>query len=186
MIRSWTLTVALACVLVLTGCSGDGGSIVPTATIAVDGSIDDWPSNKPTVGDPSGDQQASTPGGDIVAIFLAQNADNIYIRIDVSNGPISDRMEYMLAFNRSRDWDYNVQFIQMNISDNSCVLHQGTSGEPIRLAAGRYAVNGNTIEMSVPRDAFNTTSTRYLTGSSGTAAYNFIDHAPEDGTPIDF
>ena len=61
----------------------------PTSTnITVDGTITDWTGIAPILTDPTGDATVAVPGADITKVFLAQDADNVYVRIDVASGSL--------------------------------------------------------------------------------------------------
>ncbi|MBF0339608.1 MAG: carboxypeptidase regulatory-like domain-containing protein [Magnetococcales bacterium] len=73
---------------------------VPQMAIQVDGSVADWTGVQPALRDPSGDQKGTYTGLDILAVYLARDADKGYLRLDrtSTNLPANEYSNYWIGF----------------------------------------------------------------------------------------
>ncbi len=75
---------------------------IPSATITVDGDAADWSGISPARTDPQGDDSMDYTGDDIKAFYLAQDSENLYLRLDLwenvnpsfANGPAPNEGAY--------------------------------------------------------------------------------------------
>jgi hypothetical protein len=143
-----------AAVPVATPLAGNGGGVVQTATITVDGSTADWTGIAPVITDTTGD--SATAGTDISRVYLAKDASNIYARIDLANGTPAGSLYFGIGFISPQH--AGDRFIFVNIGNNQCSVESrisDTGGYHTFVASGAVAVNGSTIEISVPRASLN-------------------------------
>ncbi|MCX6930062.1 MAG: hypothetical protein NT154_43655 [Verrucomicrobia bacterium] len=144
---------------------------VPFSNISVDGSPADWAGIQPAVTDPAGDAYLGPAGSDITALYLARDSTNVYLRIDVANGPPDNPVSFNLSFYTNCVFYAGDRFVSINFWAPQCAVEQyacSTSGGcHSTVAVGRLAVNGNVIEASVPVSALNPPSPSYVRANSG-------------------
>jgi hypothetical protein len=172
----------------LAACTGGGsGYPVPMANITVDGDVSDWPDTKPAIRDPVGDRTEAISGGDIIAIYVAQDDSNIYIRIELESGPLSSALGFNVSFeDRDSEWDLSDWFVTYIVEHGGITLNRPTSGENAILANGTVATSESTIEMSVPRNALQLSEKLYVSATSSVQYNDRVDYAAEDGVPVLF
>ncbi|MEQ8821121.1 MAG: fibronectin type III domain-containing protein [Sumerlaeia bacterium] len=177
----------------------NGGSA--WATITVDGSFSDWPAAAKIWEDPSGDNGTAT--SDVKAIWVANDADNIYMRVETHNSHDFPNQYNNIYFDtdlNGSDTAFNPHGIGAIFSE---LLLQGGSlysqkngnfndGSLGTVGISPFAVNATSWEWSIPRnlqhpsglgggDVFSSTGFKVLvtSGSSssdelaGAATYTF-------------
>lgn len=80
------MVVALA---VTAGIAGYRSAEAAVATIAMDGNVTDWAGVAAVGTDPTGDTSNNNPPEDIVAGFVAWDAQNVYFRVDLNDASIT-------------------------------------------------------------------------------------------------
>lgn len=129
---------------------------VPTANISVDGDTSDWAVIEPAITDPAGDADL-TNGSDIVRVFIAKDSQNVYARIDLGNGTPHTELYFSISFYPHIGCQEGYRFIFIDIPTSSSVDSRvgDCSYYHDFVAAGEIAVQGSTIEVSVPLQALN-------------------------------
>lgn len=127
---------------------------VPQRTIVVDGNTNDWSGVSPAIVDPVGDGNELV-GSDITALFLARDAQNIYARIDLTDGPPSSSLFFGIVFHREDSVGTRFIFIQMNPPRCSVDEFVDENFNHTLVATGLLAVNQGLLELSVPASALN-------------------------------
>ena len=134
---------------------------IPSATITVDGDPGDWSSIDPALIDPEGDDSVSYTGDDIKALYLAQDSDNLYLRMDLwenvntnfANGPPpNEGAYYFTLYNDGTypDLHLSVGFDFWQTNSQWC-LGCNDSGVPEELVSyDLVGVNGSVIEVKAP------------------------------------
>lgn len=79
--------MALAMAVVI-GVAGHPAAEAAVATILMDGNVSDWTGIGPVATDPTGDTSNASPPEDIVAGFVAWDAQKVYFRVDLQNASI--------------------------------------------------------------------------------------------------
>ncbi len=98
-------------------------TLVPQATITVDGNSADWAGITPVGVDPAGDATLLS-GLDLTAFYISQDADNIYIRVDRDGtiiAPNPESSNFYIGFNNASGKSYAVT-ISM-VQPNAPVFH---------------------------------------------------------------
>jgi hypothetical protein len=135
---------------------------VPVAAIAVDGSPTDWGTIEPILSDRIGDAlppPGSTqipPGSDIKAVYVARDANSVYVRIDITNGPPASSLYFGVSFYTNATSQAGDRFVFINlVGFSSSVEKRRATGSGYHdfLASGVLAGQGNVIEASVPLSA---------------------------------
>jgi hypothetical protein len=130
---------------------------VPFASISVDGSPSNWSSIQPALTDRTGDAAGPT-GSDMTAVYVARDANNAYIRIDVNNGPPASSLYFGVSFYTNATSQAGDRFVFINLGGFTCSVEKrqaAGSGYHDFVASGVLAVQGNIIEASVPLSALN-------------------------------
>ena len=134
---------------------------IPTQNIDVDGDPNDWTGIDALATDPQGDDPINFTGDDIQALYVAQDAENLYIRMDLWENVNTDfRNEqtpfggrYILAISITR-YDIPMYFgiAYSDTLDQWSLGHNGSSEDvPEGLEGPEYVgVNNNVIELRIP------------------------------------
>ena len=167
--RSVLLLVACCVGVLVTGCGGSTDEhAAATAVIIVDGDGSDWGQTtyfKPIFRDPQGDAEGVGPGGDIIAVYVAYDAANIYVRVDVAGGPPPPTLSMGVGFSVSQHQGMAVgdKFLVIEFQPLSCSAWiQNAGGGTSELGVGDVAIHGNIIEMSVRRQDLAPSSPSYV------------------------
>ncbi len=153
----------------------DGGEItVVTKTITIDGGISDWEGIEPVIMDPAGDVPVYS-GLDISAIYVAQDANNFYVRVDrVSSTDLPGSEEfynYWIKFKHNDTTDFAIEafhdpesYIRLHKGDYNIVIGQLNSH-----------VGGIHMEFSIPKEYIDFTeyTIEYFT-------HHTVDHGWKD------
>jgi hypothetical protein len=86
---------------------------VPQRTMLVDATTNDWDGVQPAIVDPAGDGNELL-GSDMLALYVARDPQNIYVRLDLANGPPSSQLYFGVSFNRSDEIGERFIFVQMS------------------------------------------------------------------------
>lgn len=140
-------------------------------TIAIDGATSDWSGIQPAVTDPQGDDLSlqavfqDKQGGDISAIYLAYDSNNLYIRMDLYDGPanttfrnngsgLANTGRYMYNLDTDNDAHTDIEINIVYSPENTAwaveardINHQHILAIE---SAAAVATAGNTIELSLP------------------------------------
>lgn len=147
---------------------------VVTKTITMDGEISDWEGIEPVIIDPVGDVVVYS-GLDISAIYVAQDSNNFYVRVDrVSSTDLPSSKEY---------YNYWIKFQYDDITDFGIEAFHDPERH-IRLHKGDYNiviehldshVLGTHMEFSIPKGYMDFTeyTIEYFT-------HHTVDHAWKD------
>jgi hypothetical protein len=140
---------------------------VPQRTIVVDGNTNDWNAISPAMTDPKGDGN-QVRGSDITALFLARDSANLYVRLELAEGPPSSGLYFAINFHR--DDTAGIRFIFVEMSQSRCSVDEWSddNGNHFFVAAGALAVNGNVMELSVPLNQLNPPSPSFVNAWSDT------------------
>jgi hypothetical protein len=145
--------------VLLASCSlFDGGAYsIPARSVAVDGETSDWGGVDPAVVDPSGDA-AGVPGDDIVAVYLARDAKNLYVRVDVANPPPSDSLYLGALFDDDNVSEVGERFIHVDLPSACSVdkyIDQSFHHTVVTTGAVAVSPTGGSIELSVSLSALS-------------------------------
>jgi hypothetical protein len=134
---------------------------IPSATITVDGDAGDWSGIDPALTDPQGDDSVSYTGDDIEALYLAQDSENLYLRMDLwenvntsfANGPPPHEGAYEFTLYNDGTYPglrFTVAFDFWQTNSQWC-LGCNDSGVPAELVGyDLVGVNGSVIEVKTP------------------------------------
>lgn len=135
---------------------------IPTATIIVDGDTADWNGITAAVTDPQGDDSLSYTGADIKAIYLAKDAINLYIRLDLyenanpnfGNGPApyEGRYYFEIYSNSSTYSNLEIGLANYYCGQQWALGCNGANGNapPSLQGTNFVGVYNNVIEIKVP------------------------------------
>lgn len=160
---------ALLSFILLDGCDAGNGNDsydVPFAEIQVDGSGLDWSGIPPAITDPSGDA-GSIAGSDITAIYLARDSQNIYVRIDVANGPPSSTLYFGVSFYPQDYYQSGDRFVFIDMQAFLASVESrraGSGGYHDIVASGVLAIQGTVIELSVRFQDLNPPARSHVEG----------------------
>jgi hypothetical protein len=118
------VTIIMGALLSLFFVNGATGELnfpvqIPTGTITVDGLPDDWVGIEPILVDPQGDSTCGS-GTDIKSVFIAQDNDYLYWRIDTYSDTFLFTEEWMgPTIQISQTGDFIPGDIEASINDNS-------------------------------------------------------------------
>jgi hypothetical protein len=135
---------------------------IPTRTITIDGLPGDWAGIKPVLVDPQGDSTCGT-GTDIKSVFVAQDSEYLYWRIDTWSGAFLFSEEWMgpgISIMQNRD-TLSPGDIEMGIHDNSYGMNGWISqidvpNPPILLYSGpEYGWGNSVAEGKIPLSVFS-------------------------------
>ncbi len=150
---------------IIMGAFGESPDIVqidiPTKTINVDGNPDDWSGINVLVTDAQGDDSPSYTGDDIKALYVAQDTENLYLRLDLwdnvntnfGNGPSPNEGIYQFSVNSDGPYDrmqlgigydYAISQWSLGYNGSSSDVPQGLEGP------GYIGVSGGIIELKLP------------------------------------
>ncbi len=142
---------------------------VPFANLHADGNVSDWTGIQPAITDRAGDAYLGPAGSDITALYLARDNANVYLRLDLANGPPASSLAFNVAFYTNYSpaaGDRFVGIYMWNTPGSQCSVEQYTSpysgGSHTTIATGNLAVVGNVIEASVPLSALNPPRPSYV------------------------
>ncbi len=137
---------------------------IPSRTITVDGSPGDWAGISPVITDRTSDV-STVSGCDIKDVYVAEDSQNFYALITTANGAPADNLYIGFDVYPHPGQKAGDRFIFINFPDSVSVesRNQDTSGYHTFVAVGTLAVNGSTIELSVPLSALNPATKSYLT-----------------------
>ena len=133
---------------------------VPQATIQVDGAISDWAAITPMITDPAGD--ADYTGLDITGVSMAQDAQNIYFRVDRvgNNLPSNEYSNFWIFLNAASPGkkSYGINFFHSSPTQHDANL-MDISANPddyntwVTLSSNVTNVfTDTTIEFSIPKN----------------------------------
>ena len=168
-------------------------------TITIDGDISDWGNIQPNVSDPEGDAGIYS-GLDIIAIYIAQDTNNIYLRIDRAGTNLPINYEYSntwIYFNKTSDTNksFAIEFFNdgsNNISPRLWDTSNSADYSGYTKLSSNLPMSGTThIEVSIPKSLL-TLENRYQIGFF--THYTDINHQWLDNVgevegndvPIDF
>jgi len=133
--------------------------VVTSKTITIDGNVTDWAGISPIITDAVGDSN-STSGSDISAVYVAKDNSNLYFRIDLVNGTPGNGLYFGITYDGDNFTNNSPQRgIFIDIGAHSASVAEwatsvcGTSHSNV--ATGVLSINGNLMEISVPRSALN-------------------------------
>jgi hypothetical protein len=135
---------------------------IPTTNIVVDGNTADWAGINAVAGDRPDDDLYGYNGADIEAIYLARDAANLYIRMDLydnvnpnfGNGPDPDEGRYGFYLENNGPFPFlylGVAYDQFN--SQWSLGYNGSNGPNtpgILIGPSFIGVSGNVIEIMVP------------------------------------
>lgn len=153
-------------------------SASPPKTISIDGRFDDWidvgPEFRDFIGDAvhrneegwgsAGPYVNTTGRNDLAVMKVTRDADAIYFYAETAGAltPHTDS-NWMLLFidsdqNPKTGWEGYDYVVNLTVSAKTTSLHRLTDGwNPERVATIPYAVNGNQLELAIPRAALGLT-----------------------------
>ncbi len=131
---------------------------IQTATITVDGDPGDWLGIDPLVSDPPDDDSPDYTGDDIKALYAAQDAEHLYLRMDLwenvntnfrNEQPPNDGLYYFLV---SSNADFAAMFMGINYENvDSAWRLRNNESMPQGLEGFEYVgVAGSVIELKLP------------------------------------
>ena len=170
--------------------------IIPTATITVDGDPGDWTGIDPLVSDPQGDDSPDYTGDDIRALYAAQDAEHLYLRMDLwenvntnfqNEQPPNDGF-YLLFVSSNADFEYMFMGITYDSVESAWRLGNNES-LPQGLGGFEYVgVAGSVIELKIPFAMIGTPTTySEIVGNIITAAveeFGTLDEVRKSTTSI--
>ncbi len=131
----------------------------------------------------------NTGRNDIVGAKVARDAEKVYFYVETSETltPQTDRNWMMLFIDVDRDkstgWNgYDFIVNRVNPKDNKAVIEKnvGNRWEWRKTAETKFAVNGNKLELEIPRSVLN------LTGKAVNIEFKWNDNMQENGNIMDF
>jgi hypothetical protein len=158
-----TSSLVLLSAAIAEGAAGNQCSpfLIPTETITVDGDAGDWSSIDAALEDPQGDDSVGYTGDDIQALYLAQDSDNLYLRMDLwenvnpifGNGPPPNEGTYEFTLYNDGIYPglrFTVAYDVFDTNSQWC-LGCNDSGVPAELIGpDLVGVSGSVIEVKVP------------------------------------
>jgi hypothetical protein len=150
---------------ILIGAFGDSSEVtelvIASRTITVDGIATDWSGIAVLATDPQGDDSPSFAGDDIKALYIARDATNLFIRMDLwdnanlnfQNSPPPYDGRYSIFIDNIGPYPY----MELGIAYDSYAAqwslgYNGSSSDvPLGLAGPNFVgVSGNIIELKIP------------------------------------
>jgi hypothetical protein len=133
--------------------------VVTNKTITVDGNVTDWAGISPIITDAVGDAN-STSGSDISAVYIAQDNSNLYFRIDLANGTPGNGLYFGIRYDGDNFTNNSPQrAIFINVGAYSASVSEWATSvchtSHSNVASGALSINGNLMEISVPKSALN-------------------------------
>lgn len=133
------------------------------ASITLDGQVDDWAGVEPLALDAQGDDSALFTGDDLRAVYVAQSATDLFVRIDLwddantsfGNGPAADSEDgrYNILLNNDGPFP-NISIgiaFDLDLGEWSAGHNGSNSSVPSGLEGPNFvAVAGSIIEFGVP------------------------------------
>ena len=148
---------------------------IPTRTITADGDPADWAGADTLVTDPQGDDSPTQTGADVMALFVARDVNNLYLRMDLwddvnmnfRNGPSPYHGRYTFRLDNDGPYDRMHLTIAYEDSVQSWSLEEPGPNDPPGLAGPDYVgVSGSVIELRVPLDLIGNPSNYSTIGGS--------------------
>lgn len=161
----------------------DEGSVATTLqkqTITVDEATSDWSGIQPVVTDPQGDDLSlkavfqDKQGADISAIYLAYDSNNLYMRMDLYDGPanttfrnngsgLGNTGRYMYNLDTDSDGQMDIEINIVYSSERAAWEVEARDSNHQHIAAietaASVAAAGNTIELSLPLSGLSNATT---------------------------
>ena len=162
---------------------------IPRATITVDGSVDvDWAGIDPVLEDAAGD--AGIGGLDLTDIYLAQDDDSLYLRLDRASLVFPDGIyyNYWIYFKADSE-SFAVELYHDSNGTVFPALWDITAGlapdqrSKLKELSGDVNVGSQYIEVAIPKSFINTGleySLSFLTHYSETDSFDGRDEANDD------
>ncbi len=150
-----------------------GEFLIPGASINVqDNTVNDWAGMTPAFVDITGDDEGEFSGGDIAALYLAQDADYLYVRMTLTEPPnttapdvFGGSMHYFVQLAASRyasDWSDRYFGVKYNSGNWEVFVHQYGGSYVIGSHPTGFAqAVGNDLEWKVPLSELDTPFTGY-------------------------
>jgi len=91
---------------------------LPSQTITIDGSFDDWSGVSAFFNDPIGDENVSVAGADLTDFSMAQDSTNLYVRFELADSSPNKNNIYILHMADSAGFGWS--------SSGFAVMHDGT------------------------------------------------------------
>jgi hypothetical protein len=136
------------------------GAPIPSASIRIDGSFDDWKDVRPLFVDPAGDAVLLGKSGDMVRVFAAEDADWLYMAFE-----IADTTEVSFFhphnFDTTRDNSYSLLIdpgprqISLTVGYDAARVHGFAAASRLdggwtQICEGQYAKKGSWAEARFP------------------------------------
>jgi hypothetical protein len=141
---------------------------IPTRTITIDGLPEDWAGIEPVLVDPQGDSTCGT-GTDIKSVFVAQDSEYLYWRMDTWSGTFSlSGPSPAIEINQTKD--LLPGDIEMVILDDSSGMHgwifeSNNPNPPRALYSGpEYGWVDSVAEGKIPLSVFSGTDFYHIYG----------------------
>lgn len=157
--RPWRCLIAIGCFsLLLTACadntmddvSGSCPCRIPTASITIDGSFDDWNDVSPVLSDPGDDASRSGAGGDLENIYLAKSGDNLYLRFEVWYDSVDASNDYNVWFDMNEDQQTDdAEDRRVSFQYSSVRVEDGSNPTNNLSVANASNAGGSNIEISL-------------------------------------
>lgn len=171
---------------------------IPTGTISItDASIADWTVISALATDPAGDSTAAKTGGDITALYAANDANNLYIRLDLSaaanptfgNGPAPNDGSYRFQI-ESNSTTYPFLGVGVAYANGQWQVGGNGSSFPapnsLQNNPNLVGVTGGTIEIKIPlADIGNPTTFRRITAEANSCCSQPMGQPPTAWDVID-
>jgi hypothetical protein len=160
----------------LIGAFGDSSEVIelfiPSRTITVDGIPTDWDGIAALATDPQGDDFPSIYGDDIKALYIARDANHLFVRMDLwenvnisfQNSPPPYDGRYSISIDNVGPYPY----LELGIAYDSYAsqwslgYNNSSSGVPPGLEGANFVgVNGNIIELKIPLNLIGNPSRYY-------------------------
>ncbi len=136
---------------------------LPTAAIVVDGDPGDWAGIAPVINDPQGDDSPHYTGDDIQAMYIAEDAEHLYVRMDLwedasqrfGNGPAPEDGRYEIRIHGDtmvNDFEFGIAYDGYGIQQWGLGANgsNGTNVPPELRGPEFVGVHENVIELRVP------------------------------------
>jgi hypothetical protein len=134
---------------------------VPFAHIKIDGNFDDWSEVHPIFIDAIGDARGSEKGMDIKRAYLAQDANNLYMRFDIEGDNINsaklDEAYRFVIEIRSRVWVNVATQFKPNKRRwaSEITMWDGNKNRGADICSGHHRIVGKSLEARYRLSAFN-------------------------------
>lgn len=135
--------------------------VIPSVTIAVDGSVADWSGISALAMDPQNDSSAAYIGDDVKALYIAKDATNLYVRMELWESvntnfwnypsPNNGRYGFEIINNGTSSQMYLGVAYDNTLSQWSVGFNGGNGAAPSSLQGTSFVgVSGSSIELRVP------------------------------------